>query len=175
MNIGYGIATYDGGICQTCVYQACLPGGILPGVMVIHRIFYAVAYNRAVQRATDTEPASIWDVPIAVFVGLLGIIGNRWAKGREGKQRYPRCGNCHLSMPPLLYAGLASPVIPEVFGGAMYLFFVNCFYLPFGRGGPSRSCMSNTKRNFREGALSEIYVMLVGIIAVLPSVYLASR
>ncbi len=49
MNIGYGIATYDMAYVRHAFMKLAFHGEFC--VMGIHRIFYAVAYNRAVQRA----------------------------------------------------------------------------------------------------------------------------
>lgn len=83
----------------------------------------STAHSELLARTNPT----IWDVLIAFFGGLAGIIGTtRQEKGNV----LPGVAIATALMPPLCTAGYGLSIHSlEFFGGAMYLFFINSFFI----------------------------------------------
>ncbi len=119
-----------------------------------------------------TEP-SIWDVFIALFGGLAGIVaGSR----KEKSNAIPGVAIATALMPPLCTAGygLATGNIYYFFG-AFYLFFINSVFISLSTYMIVRF-MNFPKKEFvdpkREKQVKS-YITLFTILTIVPSVYLA--
>jgi uncharacterized hydrophobic protein (TIGR00271 family) len=119
-----------------------------------------------------TEP-SIWDVLIALFGGLAGIIaGSR----KEKSNAIPGVAIATALMPPLCTAGygLATGNL-YYFLGAFYLFFINSVFISLSTYLIVRF-MKFQKREFldrnREKTVKR-YITIFTLITVIPSIYLA--
>ncbi|MDN3668041.1 TIGR00341 family protein [Echinicola jeungdonensis] len=119
-----------------------------------------------------TEP-SIWDVFIALFGGLAGIVaGSR----KEKSNAIPGVAIATALMPPLCTAGygLATGNIYYFFG-AFYLFFINSVFISLSTYLIVRF-MNFPKKEFvdpkREKRVKS-YITLFTILTIVPSVYLA--
>lgn len=123
--IGYGIATND----LTLSKGAAIRLGIQVVICLITSTIYftispiTTASSELLARTTPTA----WDVLIALFGGLAGIIGQT---RKEKSNVIPGVAIATALMPPLCTAGygLARHRL-DYFGGALYLFFINSFFI----------------------------------------------
>ncbi|RBL89051.1 TIGR00341 family protein [Chitinophaga flava] len=118
---------------------------------------------------------SVWDVFIAFLGGLAGIVG---ATRQEKSNVIPGVAIATALMPPLCTAGfgLASGNL-LYFAGALYLYFINSIFI----------CLSTLlivrflkfrKKRFEDKRYEQKvsrYILIVTIITVVPSIYLAYR
>ena len=125
MAIGYGAATLDWDLAKKSAEILFLE--VLISLAVSTAYFtispISTAYSELLARTSPT----VWDVLIAFFGGFAGIIGStRKEKGNV----IPGVAIATALMPPLCTAGfgLASRSL-SYFLGAMYLFFINSFFI----------------------------------------------
>lgn len=118
---------------------------------------------------------SIWDVFIAFFGGLAGIVaGTRKEKGNV----IPGVAIATALMPPLCTAGygLASGQL-FYFLGALYLFFINSVFICIA----TFLIVKHLKFQKRQFATAETekrvsrYILFVVVLTVIPSIYMAYR
>lgn len=170
MAVGYGFAINDlqlsrkaftGLLFQVvvCIVTSALYFSLSP---------ISTAHSELLARTTPT----IWDVLIAVFGGLAGIIG---VTRREKTNVLPGVAIATALMPPLCTAGygLATRSL-TFFLGAMYLFFINSFFI----------CVSTfiivrflhvPRREFIDRKTQrrvKITIYAIAVVTVLPSIYL---
>jgi uncharacterized membrane protein len=119
-----------------------------------------------------TEP-TIWDVLIAIFGGLAGIIGSTRI---EKSNVIPGVAIATALMPPLCTAGYGlATYSPKFFFGALYLFFINSFFICLTTfivlkfiHIPAKTYVS--EQVFRR---QRWFLSLLGILIILPSMYMA--
>lgn len=123
--IGYGIGIYDFALIR----RSLLNLGIAAAISLVTSTLYFLltpldeAQSELLARTTPT----LWDVLIALTGGLAGIIG---MTRREKSNVIPGVAIATALMPPLCTAGygLANGQW-AVFGGAFYLFSINCVFI----------------------------------------------
>ena len=125
MAIGYGIATVDfkmvrnSAVGLTIQVIACL---------IISSLYFAISpIKTASSEILARTSPTIWDVLIACFGGLAGIIGTT----REEKSNViPGVAIATALMPPLCTAGygIANGSLSYFFG-ALYLFIINTYFI----------------------------------------------
>ncbi|PZX60469.1 putative hydrophobic protein (TIGR00341 family) [Algoriphagus ratkowskyi] len=119
-----------------------------------------------------TEP-TIWDVLIALFGGLAGIIaGSR----KEKSNAIPGVAIATALMPPLCTAGYGLATMnPYYFLGAFYLFFINSVFISLSTYLIVRF-MKYPKKEFMDNKQEkrvQTYITIFTILTIVPSVYLA--
>lgn len=119
-----------------------------------------------------TEP-TIWDVLIALFGGLAGIVaGSR----REKSNAIPGVAIATALMPPLCTAGYGIATWNlYYFLGAFYLFFINSVFISLSTYLIVRF-MSFPKKEFMDSKREKTvrnYITLFTLLTVVPSIYLA--
>ncbi|MDR7132238.1 putative hydrophobic protein (TIGR00271 family) [Algoriphagus sp. 4150] len=119
-----------------------------------------------------TEP-TIWDVLIALFGGLAGIIaGSR----KEKSNAIPGVAIATALMPPLCTAGYGLATMNMYyFFGAFYLFFINSVFISLSTYLIVRF-MKYPKKEFldeKKEKRVQTYITLFTILTIVPSVYLA--
>lgn len=119
-----------------------------------------------------TEP-TIWDVLIALFGGLAGIIaGSR----KEKSNAIPGVAIATALMPPLCTAGYGLATMnPYYFLGAFYLFFINSVFISLSTYLIVRF-MKYPKKEFldeKKEKRVQTYITIFTILTIVPSVYLA--
>ncbi|MBN3518517.1 TIGR00341 family protein [Algoriphagus lutimaris] len=119
-----------------------------------------------------TEP-TIWDVLIALFGGLAGIIaGSR----KEKSNAIPGVAIATALMPPLCTAGYGLATMNlYYFIGAFYLFFINSVFISLSTYLIVRF-MNFPKKEFldhKKEKRVQTYITIFTIITIVPSVYLA--
>lgn len=171
MAIGYGIATNN----LTLSRNAFLGLAFQVFICIVTSTLYfsltpiSTAHSELLARTTPT----IWDVLIAVFGGLAGIIG---LTRREKTNVIPGVAIATALMPPLCTAGygLATHNL-SYFTGAMYLFFINSFFICLSTIVVVRLMRLPCKEFIDGKARRKLHLTIAGIavITVLPSIYLA--
>ncbi len=171
MSIGYGMATYDSGYVKESflklVFQVAL--SVLTSAVYFSLSPIDTASSELLAR---TEP-TIWDVLIAVFGGLAGIIGSTRI---EKSNVIPGVAIATALMPPLCTAGYGIAIhSPKFFFGALYLFFINSFFICLTTflvlkfiNVPAKAYVS--EQAFRRQRWG---LIILGILIILPSMYMA--
>ena len=171
MSIGYGMATYDSAYVKESflklAFQVTL--SVLTSALYFSLSPIDTASSELLAR---TEP-TIWDVLIAIFGGLAGIIGSTRV---EKSNVIPGVAIATALMPPLCTAGFGiANHAPKFFLGALYLFFINSFFiclttflvLKFIKI-PVKAYVSQEVFRRQRWGLS-----FLGILIILPSMYMA--
>lgn len=170
MAIGYGMATND----IRLVKKAFM--GLLFQVIVCvttSAIYFSLtpistARSELLARTTPT----IWDVMIAFFGGIAGIIA---VTRREKTNVIPGVAIATALMPPLCTAGYGIAMgVPKYFFGAFYLFFINSFFICISTVIIIR-IMRIPKKSFIDEATEkrvQRYIYLIALIIIVPSIYL---
>lgn len=172
MNIGYGIAAYDMAHVRHAFMKLSFQVVFCVLVSTIYFMLSPITApsNELLARTSPT----IWDVLIALFGGLAGIIGV--TREEKVSNVIPGVAIATALMPPLCTAGYGIARHSwKFFGGAMYLFFINCFFICLAAVVVLKIMHVSAKREIAGRILrkQKFYVMLVVIITVLPSLYLA--
>jgi uncharacterized hydrophobic protein (TIGR00271 family) len=125
MGIGYGVGVYDFALVRSGFKNLGLAVLIS---LVTSIIYFAIspltqAQSELLARTTPT----IWDVLIALFGGLAGIVG---ATRKEKSNVIPGVAIATALMPPLCTAGYGIAIGNwAYFAGAFYLFTINCVFI----------------------------------------------
>ena len=172
MNIAYGIAVYD----MAHVRHAFMKLGFqVVFCVLVSTVYFMLSpitapSNELLARTSPT----IWDVLIAVFGGLAGIIGI--TREEKVSNVIPGVAIATALMPPLCTAGYGIARHSwKFFGGAMYLFFINCFFIGMAAVVVLKIMHVTSKREISDKVLrkQKFYVSLVIIITILHSFFLA--
>ncbi|MCU7549282.1 TIGR00341 family protein [Chitinophagaceae bacterium LB-8] len=173
MGIGLGIGINDFDLLKQGIKNLLVAASISVIASSLYFIITPlhVAKSELLARTTPT----IWDVFIAFFGGLAGIVaGTR----REKSNVIPGVAIATALMPPLCTAGFGLATGQWFyFLGAFYLFFINCLficlatflivrYLKFHK--KEFATLSQQKRVIRS-------IWFIVILTILPSIYLAWR
>ncbi len=173
MGIGLGIGTNDLDLVKRGMKNLVI--AVIISVATSSLYFTITPLHDASSELLARTNPSLWDVFIALLGGLAGIVaGTR----REKSNVIPGVAIATALMPPLCTAGYGLATGNWFFFlGAFYLFFINCIFI----------CLATVlmvkhlrfhKKEFntpeRERRISR-YMLIVVIITVLPSIYLAYR
>ena len=171
--IGYGIAVNDLNFSKKAAvglaYQVFLC--ILTSTLYFSLTPISDAHSEILAR---TSP-SIWDVLIAVCGGLAGIIG---MTRQEKSNVIPGVAIATALMPPLCTAGYG--LATHNFGffiGAMYLFFINSFFICLSAIIILKIIKLPCKTFIDEKAKHKLYknLTVIAVITVIPSIILATQ
>lgn len=172
MAIGYGLAT--GELMQV---RNSLLGLIFEVIvcLITSTIYFSVspittATSEILARTTPT----IWDVLIACFGGLAGIIGTT---RKERSNVIPGVAIATALMPPLCTAGYGLAVGSfRYFAGAMYLFLINTYFIALTSTIMLLVMKVPTRMSLSESQKKKIMKSLVirTIIFVIPSIIFAA-
>lgn len=125
MGIGYGVGIYDFPLIRAALKNLTVAA---VASLLTSTVYFALspltqAQTELLARTTPT----IWDVLIALFGGLAGIVG---ATRREKTNVIPGVAIATALMPPLCTAGYGiANGNWAYFGGAFYLFTINCVFI----------------------------------------------
>jgi uncharacterized hydrophobic protein (TIGR00271 family) len=173
VGIGYGIGIFDFPLIRRSLVNLVIAAGISLLTSTLYFMVTPLAEAQSELLARTTP--SLWDVLIALAGGLAGIIGQT---RREKSNVIPGVAIATALMPPLCTAGygLANGEW-SVFGGAFYLFSINCVFIAFSSvividflRLPHRKFVEPGRERRVKRALLAI-VLITG----LPSIYLAVR
>lgn len=173
VGLGYGVGIFDFALVRRSLANLAIAAGI--SLLTSTLYFMLTPLDEAQSELLPRTTPSLWDVLIALAGGLAGIIGQT---RREKSNVIPGVAIATALMPPLCTAGygLANGDW-AVFGGAFYLFSINCVFIAFAAVVvieflrlPHRKFLDPRRERHVKGALLAI-VLLTG----LPSIYLAAR
>jgi uncharacterized hydrophobic protein (TIGR00271 family) len=173
VGVGYGIGIFDFALIRRSLANLAIAAGISLLTSTLYFMVTPLAEAQSELLARTTP--SLWDVLIALAGGLAGIIGQT---RREKSNVIPGVAIATALMPPLCTAGFGlANGNWAVFGGAFYLFSINCVFIAFAvviviefLRLPRHEFVDSTKGRRVKRALLCI-VLLTG----LPSIFLAAR
>lgn len=173
MGVGYGAAVADFQLVRTAILNLAVATGVS---LVASAVYFAItplaeAHSELLAR---TSP-SIWDVLIALFGGLAGIVGST---RRERSNVLPGVAIATALMPPLCTAGYGVATgNGAYFAGAFYLFFINSVFIAAATFVMVRT-MRLPEIQYVDAAASRRahrWLALFVVTTALPSVFLAER
>ncbi|PKO47826.1 MAG: hypothetical protein CVU29_00070 [Betaproteobacteria bacterium HGW-Betaproteobacteria-22] len=173
MGIGYGVGIYD----QELIRKSFRNLGIatIISLLVSTVYFLLTPLSDAQSELLARTSPTIWDVLIAFFGGLAGIIG---ATRSEKANIIPGVAIATALMPPLCTAGYGlANANWEFFFGAFYLYSINCVFIAFASIliiwvlNPAHKIFVDEKTETRVSRILTAVVLLT----LLPSVYLAVK
>ena len=168
---GYGMATYDMHFIKKSLVKLSF--------QVIFALLTAAVYFTLTPITTPspemlarTAPTA-WDVIIALCGGIAGAVGNT---RKEKSNVVPGVAIATALMPPLCTAGYGIAAHSfHFFGGALYLFFINCFFITFSSFLIFKIlrvpvCGSVSEAHFR---YQRWFLIICGLVVTVPSLYMA--
>ncbi len=171
MGIGLGAGIYDFELIKKAARNLL----VMMAISLITSTTYFLisplreAQNELLARTTPT----IWDVLIALFGGLAGIVAT---STKEKGNVIPGVAIATALMPPLCTAGfgLATGNM-YYFGGALYLFFINAVFVSLATLAIVRFLRFHKKEHPDEMRQKKVkrYVTLIVVVTALPSIYIA--
>ena len=169
--IGYGIAVNDLNASKKAAVGLCFQ--VIICILTSTIYFSLTPISDAHSEILARTSPSIWDVLIAICGGLAGIIG---ITRKEKSNVIPGVAIATALMPPLCTAGfgLATHHL-GYFIGAMYLFFINSFFICLSAVVILKIIKLPCKEFIDEKAKHRLYrkITLIAVITVIPSIILA--
>lgn len=173
VGLGYGIGIFDFPLIRRSLVNLAIAAGI--SLLTSTLYFMATPLAEAQSELLARTTPSLWDVLIALAGGLAGIIGQT---RREKSNVIPGVAIATALMPPLCTAGygLANGEW-SVFGGAFYLFSINCVFIAFASVIVIDFLRLPHRKFIEPGRERRVKRALLAIVLVtgLPSIYLAVR
>lgn len=173
VGIGYGFGILDFALIRRSLLNLAIAAAISLATSTLY--FLLTPLSEAQSELLARTTPSLWDVLIALAGGLAGIIG---LTRRERTTVIPGVAIATALMPPLCTAGygLANGNW-QVFGGAFYLFSINCVFIAFSAmlvidflRLPHRKFIDpKVERRVKRTLLAVV------LLTALPSIYLALR
>lgn len=173
IGIGFSIGTYDFELLKKSIINILTAAFIS---VVTSTLYFTITplHDASSELLARTNP-SLWDVFIAFFGGLAGIVaGTR----KEKSNVIPGVAIATALMPPLCTAGYGIATGKWIyFFGAFYLFFINCLFICLA------AFLIVKRLKFHRKALASAelekkvarYIIIIVSLTVLPSIYLAYR
>lgn len=173
MGVGYGVGIYDFDLVKKSLGGLAQAVGISLATSAFYFALSPLSGSQS-ELLARTSP-TIWDVQIALFGGLAGIIG---ATRKERSNVIPGVAIATALMPPLCTAGFGLASLNwRYFLGAFYLFAINGVFIALATAAmvrimalPPHSYVDKTLQARVKG-----WLLTVAVLTALPSVYLASR
>ncbi|MFY9261364.1 MAG: TIGR00341 family protein [Gallionella sp.] len=171
MGVGYGAGINDSDLIRRSIGNLLISIGIALFTSTLY--FWVSPLSTAQSELLARTTPSIWDVLIALFGGLAGIIAST---RKEKSNVIPGVAIATALMPPLCTAGygIANGSL-DMFMGAFYLFFINGVFIAFATlmvisyiNPPHKRFVSKAL----EGTVKK-YTYIVVVLTILPSIYLA--
>jgi uncharacterized hydrophobic protein (TIGR00271 family) len=171
MGVGYGVGIYDFALIRASLKNLAIAA---VASLLTSTLYFAIspltqAQSELLARTTPT----IWDVLIALFGGLAGIVG---ATRKEKTNVIPGVAIATALMPPLCTAGYGiANGNWAYFAGAFYLFTINCVFIALSSAVVIRAFHVKKKLFVDEKTTTQVkrYVFAVALLTVVPSIYLA--
>ncbi len=173
MGVGYGIGIYDFALVRNALANLAVAVFISLCTSVLYFLLSPLtqAQSELLARTTPT----IWDVLIALVGGLAGIVA---VTRKEKSNVLPGVAIATALMPPLCTAGFGlANGNWAFFGGAFYLFTINCVFIALASALVVHGFHVKEKVfiDAKVAARVKTSVMLVTILTVVPSIFLAYR
>ncbi|MCB9285853.1 MAG: DUF389 domain-containing protein [Lewinellaceae bacterium] len=173
MGIGLGVGIIDLELIVKAFRNLAIAVGI--SVLTSAAYFWISPLNDAQSELLARTSPTLWDVLIALFGGLAGIVaGSR----KEKSNAIPGVAIATALMPPLCTAGFGLATAQwNYFFGAFYLFFINSVFISFSTYLIVRLLGFKTKDFVdpaRERRVKQ-YIAVFIILTVIPSIYTAYK
>lgn len=171
MGVGYGMGIYDFPLIRASLKNLAIAA---VASLLTSTLYFAIspltqAQTELLARTTPT----IWDVLIALFGGLAGIVG---ATRKEKTNVIPGVAIATALMPPLCTAGYGiANGNWAYFGGAFYLFTINCVFIALSSAVVIRAFHVKKKLFVDAKTTTRVkrYAFAIGLLTLVPSIYLA--
>jgi uncharacterized hydrophobic protein (TIGR00271 family) len=171
MGVGLGLGIYDFELIKESLKNLLI--AVIISIFVSTIYFIITPLKDAQSEILSRTTPAIWDVFIAFFGGLAGIVaGSR----KDKSNAIPGVAIATALMPPLCTAGYGIATFNfSFFAGAFYLFFINSIFISFSTFIGVR--LLKYKRKIfldkkRETTVKK-YIMLILFLTILPSSYSA--
>ncbi len=170
---GLGVATYDFALVKRALLNLAIATSISLAVSTLYFLLSPLqdAQSELLARTTPT----IWDVLIALFGGLAGIVG---ISRREKSTVIPGVAIATALMPPVCTAGfgIATGNWSFVFG-ALYLFAINSVFIALATAIGVRllRLRRHTFADARARWKVKLSLLAIALVTAVPSVYLATH
>ena len=171
MGVGYGIGIYDAELIRKSFRNLGIATFI--SLLVSTLYFLLTPLSDAQSELLARTSPTIWDVLIAFFGGMAGIIG---ATRAEKTNIIPGVAIATALMPPLCTAGYGLANLNwQFFFGAFYLYSINCVFIAFSAVliiwilNPAHKKFVNSQTETKVRRTLSVIVL----VTMLPSVYLA--
>ena len=171
MGVGLGLGIYDFELIKKSLKNLLI--AVIISIFVSTIYFIITPLKDAQSEILSRTTPAIWDVFIAFFGGLAGIVaGSR----KDKSNAIPGVAIATALMPPLCTAGYGIATFNfSFFAGAFYLFFINSIFISFSTFIVVR--LLKYKRKIFLDKKREItvkkYIMLILFLTILPSSYSA--
>lgn len=173
MGVGLGMGINDIELIRRAAKNLLI--AVIISVAVSAFYFVVTPLHDAQSELLARTTPSIWDVFIALFGGLAGIVGGT---RREKSNVIPGVAIATALMPPLCTAGFGLAIGNwYYFLGAFYLFFINSVFICISTYLISRYLKLPKKAFEDKGREKKVmrYILTVVMLTALPSVYLAYK
>lgn len=170
LGTAYGIATNDLKFAKKALIGLAIQILICMATATIYFVITPIS-TTSHELLVRTSP-TIWDVLIAIAGGLAGIIG---VTRKEKTNVIPGVAIATAIMPPLCTAGFGIATMQwRYFLGAVYLFFINAFFICISAVIVLRLMRIPKKEGIDEKRLHRDLIIL-SIVTILPSIYLGYK
>ncbi len=173
MGIGLGIGINDLELVKKGARSLLF--ATLIGIVTSAIYFSITPLHEAQSELLSRTSPSVWDVFIAFFGGLAGMVA---ASRKEKTNVIPGVAIATALMPPLCTAGYGLAIGNWYYVlGALYLYFINSVFIAIATYLMSRY-LKITKKQFEDenvGKRLTRYMLIIVVITFLPSIYLAYK
>ena len=173
MGVGYGVGVHDFALIRAGLKHLMI--AVILSLLTSTLYFLISPLNAAQSELLARTSPTIWDVLIALFGGLAGMVA---ATRREKSNVLPGVAIATALMPPLCTAGFALANGKwAYFVGAFYLFTINSVFIAVASAIIIRVLRVHEIRIVDPVAAKRVgrYVVAIVLLTVLPAVYLAYR
>lgn len=172
MGMGLGVGIQDFNLIKRSFKNLAI--ATIISIITSSIYFYISPLSEASSELLARTYPTTYDVLIALFGGMAGIVA---VASRDRGNVVPGVAIATALMPPLCTAGYALATWQlNYFLGAFYLYFINSVFISFATYIGCRIFKLSTVHNQSDGVKSEKvkrYVMLVVIVTLIPSIYMA--
>ncbi|MER2539681.1 MAG: TIGR00341 family protein [Azonexus sp.] len=171
MGTGLGAAVFDFDLVKRSLIN--LGVATLISVIVSALYFWLSPLQQAQSELLARTTPTLWDVLIALFGGLAGVVG---ITRKEKSNVIPGVAIATALMPPACTVGFGIATGQWRFaGGAMYLYTINCVFIALATVVGIRA-MGLKKHGFATAAIAKktkSILLFLALVTALPSTYLA--
>ena len=171
MGVGFGLGIYDFELIKKSLKNLLI--AVIISIFVSTIYFIITPLKDAQSEILSRTTPAIWDVFIAFFGGLAGIVaGSR----KDKSNAIPGVAIATALMPPLCTAGYGIATFNfSFFAGAFYLFFINSIFISFSTFIGVRLLKYKRKifLDKKRETTAKKYIMLILFLTILPSSYSA--